>query len=353
MEAEIAKRKKAVDAAVRSAALAAADLDGLRAKSATVGDLTTAEAEARALKTKLSDAYQEWARKPTPAIPEAPLSCPHCGCDVAIEDGKLVAASHAPDDADIAAATAARAEHDVGKEAAKKSFEDACEDHKPVETALSEAKAAAKKLAELGEVGGNVTEADVEKARLGLSQAERALTAIKQKAEADRLHRQVEASQLLIDLLAPDGIRKTRLANVLTSFAESRLLPLSKAAGYQPVTIGQDMEIRYGGRLAREPFVSESQAMRARIILQVGMAQLDQSECILIDKGDKLDKRGRDGLFALLAASGVKAVVAMTMSRPDRMPDLLGAKMGESYWLDRGVTTARAQALEPQHKAAE
>ena len=73
----------------------------------------------------------------------------------------------------------------------------------------------------------------------------------------------------------------------------------------------------------------------------------------LIDKADKLDPKGRNGLFNLLAEAGIKAVVATMMARPNLVPDLEGAEIGASYWLKDGIAIPRAEAIQPIKQAAE
>ena len=55
-----------------------------------------------------------------------------------------------------------------------------------------------------------------------------------------------------------------------------------------------------------------------------------------------LDAPTRSGLFSMLGQAELSAVVCMTLSRREQVPDLARAGLGESYWLDDGV-------LEPLH----
>jgi hypothetical protein len=83
------------------------------------------------------------------------------------------------------------------------------------------------------------------------------------------------------------------------------------------------------------------------------MAKIDKSDCVLIDEADVLDKPGRDGLFSMLAAHTVCAVVGMTMNKPQQLPNLAGAGLGTAYWIERGTVKTREEALAPVALAAE
>jgi hypothetical protein len=336
LTAQVEHFKHFAEVTARNAAVAAADLDGTRAKAARVPELEQAEREAKKKVDETSDAHTALMVKMPPLPPTEPMVCPHCSNPVAIEDGALVAVSHAPDPAEVAAAREKRASHEEKVAEAKAVFEATYADHKTLERELVEARTAARKLGETTNVPA-ATEEDVAKAKETVARHERALVAAKQKHEADKLHRHATINQVIIDILAPEGLRKAKLAKVLESFNQSRLLPLCQAAGWKPVEIGADMEIRFAGRLAREPFVSESQVLRAKIILQVAIAQLDGSACVLIDRADKLDPAGRNGLFTMLNGEGIKAVVAMTYGKPALVPDLAKAGWGHSIWIARGV----------------
>ena len=348
LTAQVEYFKHFSETTARNAAVHAAMSAGARELVESIPQLVEAEASAKAAKDAASAAYDALKKK---APPPLPMACPHCGAHVAVENDHLIQVSNADVDA-VAVEKAAKKLADQ-KAAAKDAFDKAAETWKAAEKNLTDARAAEKKLGANADGTPAATEDDVVKAKETLDRHERALAAVKQKAEADKLHRQIVINQVLIDVLAPEGVRKTKLSKVLQAFNEGRLLSLANAAEWKAVTIGPDLEIRYGAKLAREPFVSESQVMRTRILLQIAMAQLDGSSMVLIDKADKLDPKGRNGLFNLLAEAGIKAVVATMMARPNLVPDLEGAEIGASYWLKDGIAIPRAEAIQPIKQAAE
>jgi hypothetical protein len=58
---------------------------------------------------------------------------------------------------------------------------------------------------------------------------------------------------------------------------------------------------------------------------------------VVIDAADVLDGTTRSGLVAMLEDAGLPALICLTLSRREKMPDLATAGLGASYWLDQGV----------------
>ena len=67
------------------------------------------------------------------------------------------------------------------------------------------------------------------------------------------------------------------------------------------------------------------------------MAVRDDSSAVIIDEADMLDNDGRNGLFAALGASELRALVCMTFNRRDQVPNLGAAGMGQAYWIKGGI----------------
>jgi len=172
-------------------------------------------------------------------------------------------------------------------------------------------------------------------AEAALDRAEKTLAEYRQKIEADRIHRLIEGNEIVIGLLAGDGLRAKKLDQVLDVFNRVTLGEITKAAGWKPVSIDRTAAIEYGGR----PYglLSSSEQYRVRAALAVAMAQLDGSELVILDGADILDAPSRSGLFGLLESVGIPALVTMTLARREQVPDLAAAELGRSYWLSAGV----------------
>jgi hypothetical protein len=178
-----------------------------------------------------------------------------------------------------------------------------------------------------------VPDIDVDSAEQAYNRAQRDLEAFRQKREADDLAERIRDNDLVLGILAPDGLRAKKLARILEIFNRS-LEPLCQAAEWRPVLIDAAMTLTYGGR----PYMllSTSEQYRVRAVLQVRMAQ-QGSEMVVIDEADILDGTMREGLFAMIAESGLSALVCMTLSRRAQMPDLAAAELGASYWIEDGI----------------
>lgn len=288
-----------------------------------------------------------------PAEPPIPaMTCPHCSAHVAVEDGKLVPVSHAPEPAELAAAAAAMNDWMSKRADAVNELNAAKATATQAHAVLQEARKTVTSKPSTEGVPARTAE-DVEAANRMLARVENALAVYQKTDEAKRLHTQIVVNQFVIDLLAPSGLRQKKLAMVLDSFNECQLVPLCAAAGWDAVTIDGEMNVYYGGEEAKEPLISESQVARVIVTLQIALAQLDKSSLVLIDHADRLDKSGRNGLFKLLRAIDLPAVVAMMVNVPELLPDLAKAGMGESYFLEGGTVRTRAEAMAPVAQAAE
>jgi hypothetical protein len=167
-----------------------------------------------------------------------------------------------------------------------------------------------------------------------VSQATKRLHECRAKIRADEIHGTIEAGEVVLGLLAGDGLRAQKLARVLDTF-NSSMATLSETANWSPVVVASDMSISYGGR----PYAlaSDSEKYRVRVVLQVAMARLEGASLVVIDAADILDGPARGGLMAMLKKAGLPALVCMTFSRIDQMPDLSDSAMGASYWITDGV----------------
>jgi hypothetical protein len=175
--------------------------------------------------------------------------------------------------------------------------------------------------------------------RAALDRAESYNAEVRAKRRADEIADRIAGNEIVLDLLAPDGLRARKLGAVVELFNE-RLAWLCAAAGWRPLTIDTELELAYGGR--RYPLLSASEQFRVRVILQVAMAKLDGSALVLIDAADILDGPGRADLFELLRTAGVPAIVCMTLARREQAPDLAVAGLGRTYWIEGPADVARA-----------
>lgn len=196
---------------------------------------------------------------------------------------------------------------------------------------LKQATDAEKELATMVDAAPSSEGGNVDEMRALLNHAETRLKAYKTKRDADRIYASIDANQELIDTTGSEGVRADVLSKALGAF-NSRIEPITKAAGWRPVAIEKDFSITYGG----SPYLllSESAKFRVRVALQLVLAKMDNSAITIIDAADILDRTGRNGLLGAIHASKLPSVVTMTIDSMDLVPDLGKAGLGVSYWIE-------------------
>lgn len=154
-------------------------------------------------------------------------------------------------------------------------------------------------------------------------------------AEAAGHHAAVKSWTLIADALAPTGIPAEILAGALAP-VNTLLANLSAAAGWQPVQIGNDIGVEFGGRAYG--LLSESERWRCDAMLAIAIASLSGLRFVVLDRYDVLDLPSRGQIIKLLMArtqDGTldSVIIAGTMKAPmaSTPPGLQAA------WVEGGV----------------
>lgn len=201
-------------------------------------------------------------------------------------------------------------------------------DIRQLENQIKSASDARDTLSDLPEPNDNSKEVDG--AREKVKRAEIRLNAFKQYQDAHRIHKSIDLNQSVIDVLAPDGLRRKKLSQAAEQFTTDYIEPLYLAAGWKPVTLDEELAPLYAGRSF--PLLSESEQFRVFTALQCAMAIKDNSDAVIIDRADILDRDGRNGLFKMLKSTELKSIVCMTTLPPSSpAPDLHKAGLGMAY----------------------
>lgn len=310
---------------------------GLREKvlAAEHVDLTAREEAVTEAASALENAQA--ARRGLPAVTDNPQPCPHCGRPVLVDQPYKgapvlkVAAIEAVDAATLKARRLAIADADGTVERLKGELTDA-------ETALSQARriiadgeAAAVKLETQAGAGAQNL---VDEARAALAAANEAVRIKKAGDEAAGYFAAWVKNAALIAAVGPDGLRKAAMARALGDL-NAALQACSEPAGWGTVRIDEALDLWLGAEAFAD--LSESLQFRVDVTVQVALAAIEQAECVLIDRADMLDSRGRNGLFNMLVAAGLPALVAMTANKAALVPDLGGMEIGRTYWIENGV----------------
>ncbi|MNZ50195.1 hypothetical protein D3C78_679790 [compost metagenome] len=155
-------------------------------------------------------------------------------------------------------------------------------------------------------------------------------------------HTAVKRWTLIADALAPTGIPAEILAGALAP-VNTLLADLSAAAGWQPVQIGSDIGVEFGGR----PYglLSESERWRCDALLSIAIASLSGLRFVVLDRYDVLDLPSRGQIIKLLMArtqDGTldSAIIAGTMKAPmaTTPPGL------QAVWVEGGVIGSAMEA---------
>lgn len=341
LEAEARQAREAVEQGIAAQASDAAETERLQALAGEIEDrrvtLQYAVAQQAEAKKLVAGAEEQLKKLPGPdAEQPTPHKCPACEAALAIEAGKIVMARAPRTAAEIKKIRDQRATLDGRLTKLRVELQDRDAAVTTAKNALHEAEAAQVQLGQrpTGPVEG-VT-ADLAALREAETQANARLDAAKRKADADRIHGQIAANQVLIEAFGPQGVRARAVQRAVDRFNDEHLKPWCEAAVWRPIQVTETLDFLYGGR----PYeaLSESEQMRVRIAVQVAAATIDGSEIVIIDRADTLDQRGRGGLVSGLRARWADrpSLIGMTYSERKLLPPLQKVG-GRVYWLENGT----------------
>lgn len=347
------KAQTAVDQAVGEAAVEVADLDKLR-EVATDGGLRLQQLdEARnaveALKREKTSVEELRFKTPPPHNHPA-LECPHCGGKI-----RLASVPNRPYGEKLEKAV------EIGEEENKKRRMTMAELDGRLSNVVGRIGAAERALAiaeeryaesekarQRIEAGVAVMGADESarefKARTDLHNAETDLIRLKRKTEAEEAYQRWEANEKFAVVLSagPQGLRAKKLAEATLVWNSHILAPLCKTAGWGAVEITEDFRVTLDGRIFT--LLSDSDQMRVKIVLQVAMAKIDESDMVIIDRAEALDAANKKKLMGLLIDQKIPALVCMVVPNPAAVPDLAKAGVGSTIWIKDGTAVPLSEA---------
>lgn len=270
---------------------------------------------------------------PRPSAEQKQTACPHCEKLVVIEGEKLVvpAKSNAKENKKRQDAIDKSAQQIQNHQKEYDELVQSVSEHRATVATSERADTELAAMIESKDEGANPEQ--IESARNAVIVAEQARDAFKAKTRADQLHVSIKKNQLIVNLLAADGLRKDALDSALSEFNE-KLYSLSCVSLWPTVSVADDLSIRYDGR--PHMLCSKSEQFRTQVIFQIVCADLDGSDAIVIDDAEILDRDGRNGLFQMLAQIDFPALVCMMHLAREEMPDLAKANMGASFWIEGG-----------------
>lgn len=338
---EAATAKADLEKAIGNQGAAQAEIDRLSEKAAVglkAGEtLVTGEAQLVELQAAQDAIAAALNALPRPENGESYVECPHC-------KGHLVIVSRT--DVRVPAVgisekeNAARIEAITGKtneyEQARQATSQLSQELGILRRQQQDGSTAAKQLDAMPR--GTATADDIGTARAyaerTAEQVVKCQAAIKAEEDAASLHDQILTNVAILEQLAPTGLRQKVLAAKMAEF-NGMLARLSATAGWPAVALDDELASSLGDR----PYIllSDSEKYRVRVVLQVAIADLDGSDVVIVDAADILDRGGRNGLFKLLADTGMRSLVCMTLNKSEDVPNLAAAGYGASYWLTDSI----------------
>ena len=333
---EVAVGNAAVSAdEYRRMATLSRDLDRL------ISETEVARQKACTLADAAAAAQSALSAGPSAGVLDVPQHCPSCHAPLAVDGAGKIIPTFSVDRDDLAAAKVERARLTAISDDARHHLAEGEHRYRMLASQCDAAQLARSHLNKMPEPAEGAADA-VKSARAAVAAAEIRLHAVRAKSAADKAAKSIAQNQAIVAALAPDGLRKSKLSKRLDAFNDAIISPLCDAAGWKRVKVEPDMTISYGGRVV---LLSESEKFRVRVTLQVAVASVEKAPLVIIDAADILDKRGRNGLFRMLADSRISTLVLMTLNSRDLMPKLSAAGLGQGYWLEDGILTS----AEDQH----
>jgi hypothetical protein len=329
---QVSEAQRKVEAAIAALAVGDEQLQQLKVKAEAEEHAAVAKEKASSKLAALQEDYNRAKAALSKIVVPQALACPHCGGAVQLEGQKLVESM-----ASAKQIAEAQEKYDVARsqmDDAKAAVEAADKAFTAAKAAWEAVRGSKDALLQADHRKGNQDAVDVARDfAAGMQKDKERISAV---LACTKLAEQIAANQKVVDILAPEGLRRQKLAKALASFNKSVLAPLCAAADFPAVTVDEELDVLYGGR----PYflLSESEKYRVRSVLQLSIARKDGSPISIFDGADILDQTGRNGLFNMLASiDDMGFIVAMTVEKPDDVPNLADAGIGHTYWVQDGV----------------
>ena len=174
---------------------------------------------------------------------------------------------------------------------------------------------------------------NLETCRIKLQTAENELAAWTSTHRANELNEAIKKNKIVLDILAPAGLRKSKLQLAIAPFNKI-LSEFSEVAGWPQVR----MDVSYNFTFAERPvqLCSKSERFKASVIIRLAMSKIENPLITIIDGVDVIcGKDGRNNFINLILGSGVPVIFFMSVSDLNDMPALSKAG-GISYWVQEG-----------------
>jgi len=259
--------------------------------------------------------------------------CPGCGLALTVVDGIIQESKK--DDAANAAAIKSNAEIQEKIKTCLDRTDKLRAELRAEETVLLQATNAETRLKDNAKADGKKWTKNLEEWQTKRDAAVLKRDAFKATTRAQELNTGIQSNKAIQDILAPAGIRKTKLLEALQPF-NKMLAELSELAGWPEVRLDNNYDITFGHRLVN--LCSKSEQYKAKAIMQITMAKIENAVLTIIDEADIIvGKVGKNQFLTLLNGSGIDVIFFMSVPGKEDAPDL--SKIGgATYWVEKGET---------------
>ena len=250
--------------------------------------------------------------------------CPHCHEGVAVQGGKVVAAS-------TPMVIEARIKELEGPHvAAMAKHADLQDVAGPMTLAVKglagalliaqqEVRDAERDAGKGGEVQSEADRVALAKAEQSVEDAREVVRLVKAEADAARLHQTIARYSDIARALGPEGVRAKMLAAGLTKL-NAGLAVIADAAAWPLTTVADSGGIAVAGRPTQ--MCSESERWRAQAAIQLTLGAITGSKVVVLDRGDLLDASNRAGLVkAVNRVVGKTGMAVLLCSTGDAVAD--------------------------------
>lgn len=314
-------------------------------------DREAARHREKAAQAEYDEARKEFDAVKVPVAGEKPktIKCHNCGCENLTTGGKP-AEYKGPTEAEIKKAQGLKADASAKCSATKSQLEIAQAQVMAASLAVNNAEREVKKCQDahqelmngIAKPEGSVTTDEIESLRSVRRQAMQRVEAKKKHDRASTLFKSIVKNAQLLEVLKPEGLRKTKLAAAVKEFNTERLAKVCEIAGWKHHDTNEDLILKlfpedmtfaFGPTALDE--CGEAEKAKARITMQISLAYLDRSDMIIIDRIDDLEGNSLEELFTLLSVLDEKTVVVAKHYRDkEQAPDLVAFGMGQTFWIE-------------------
>lgn len=349
-EAALETYNKAVEDLLQQGAGQDARLSQLREQAARIPALKTALESKTSLLEKAEDASRanisERSKHIDTADAHNALSCPKCKTSLRLVPlatdtrGKLEILPETDGDS-IAAARRIVEQIDERQAINVRTIGSLNADIRTIQTTLAAAEQAEAEIAKMADTGNNpqTLSTQLEVARQRVVDQAKKVAAVKQRAEAAKVHGEILITALLALATSPDkGVRTAVVTRGLTEINQA-LDEIASMAGFETVQIADEsMRVTYGGRAAN--LLSESERWRVNLVLAVALHERERGAGpLLVDRLDVLHARARAPVLRMFKTRKLTVVIGNTAKDRASVPDLAlpNIDMGRTYWLEDGA----------------